>query len=402
MMQALINKETLATVGATKEVSAAFIAERTKLSLKKVKCWLNTQDTTLPTFNQAKVIAKCLHIPFAALYMNALDLPLEQIRKYKIKNFRLLPNGGATDDSSVNIAISDLLQARSFLIKTKSELGEDINLFRPDFAPHNDTTTYWAAAMRTVFKINLQEQFATASARKFYLYVREAIEAQGIFVHCFTDVSVDTVRGIAIYDSDMPIIGINDADRYPAKTFSMIHELVHILKRQSSMCNEMFSSFSHHKEEVFCNAVAGECLVPAEALSTILRNRRIENFTMDDIASLAQVFSVSKEVIVRRLLDSEKISQTAYEVYVYEIQRLFATERDAQREAAKIARAEGRQAGFQKRQEYVAIDKTSSSLCRTLYNGYYDEFFSKQDVARYLGMNQKHVDKFLKEVALWR
>lgn len=401
-MQALINKETLATVGATKEVSAAFIAERTKLSLKKVKCWLNTQDTTLPTFNQAKVIAKCLHIPFAALYMNALDLPLEQIRKYKIKNFRLLPNGGATDDSSVNIAISDLLQARSFLIKTKSELGEDINLFRPDFAPHNDATTYWAAAMRTVFKINLQEQFATASARKFYLYVREAIEAQGIFVHCFTDVSVDTVRGIAIYDSDMPIIGINDADRYPAKTFSMIHELVHILKRQSSMCNEMFSSFSHHKEEVFCNAVAGECLVPAEALSTILRNRRIENFTMDDIASLAQVFSVSKEVIVRRLLDSEKISQTAYEVYVYEIQRLFATERDAQREAAKIALAEGRQAGFQKRQEYVAIDKTSSSLCRTLYNGYYDKFFSKQDVARYLGMNQKHVDKFLKEVALWR
>lgn len=34
-MQALINEETLATVGATKEVSAAFIAERTKLSLEK-------------------------------------------------------------------------------------------------------------------------------------------------------------------------------------------------------------------------------------------------------------------------------------------------------------------------------------------------------------------------------
>jgi hypothetical protein len=73
-----------------------------------------------------------------------------------------------------------------------------------------------------------------------------------------------------------------------------------------------------------------------------------------------------------------------------------------QREAARIAIAEGRRAGFPKRQEQVAIDKTSTALCRTLYSGYCEEYFSKQDVARYLGMNQKHVDKFLKEVSSWR
>ena len=66
---------------------------------------------------------------------------------------------------------------------------------------------------------------------------------------------MEMARALAIYVKEMPIIGINDEDRPPAKSFSMIHELVHIFKRESSLCNDMRSARS---EEVFCNAVAGE------------------------------------------------------------------------------------------------------------------------------------------------
>jgi Zn-dependent peptidase ImmA (M78 family) len=222
-------------------------------------------------------------------------------------------------------------------------------------------------------------------------------------VHCFTDVDIKIARGISIYDESVPVIGINNNDRYPAKTFSMIHELVHILKRESTMCNEMLTESSHNEEEIFCNAVAGEFLVPEEALDIVLRNRNLLNeYTLDNISEIAIVFSVSKEVITRRLFDCGKIGKYAYDTYTNELNRLFRLEQEMQREASRVAREEGRQAGFSRPQVQIAIDKTSSALCRTLYNGYSEEYFSKQDIARFLGMNQKHVDKFLKEVSSWR
>ena len=106
-----------------------------------------------------------------------------------------------------------------------------------------------------------------------------------MFVHCFTDVPIEMARAFAIYDSTMPIIGLNDDDRQPAKSFSMIHELVHIFKRESSLCNDMRSL---RKEEAFCNAVAGEVLVPRDALSAIIREQwiqRLGNFVPQDALS---------------------------------------------------------------------------------------------------------------------
>jgi Zn-dependent peptidase ImmA (M78 family) len=402
-MQALINKETLQSICRIKEVTAAYISSKCNLPMKSIVHWINPQDNLLPTFNQAKAVSKCLHVPFAGLYMSSSDLPLEQIRRYKIKNFRTFQDSKEIDDSAINIAIGDLLQARTFLLESKAIIGEEISNFSIDFSPTYNNPVGWASEIRKIFKIELQVQFATTSSRKFYLYVRSTLESFGIFVHCFTDVDIKIARGISIYDESVPVIGINNNDRYPAKTFSMIHELVHILKRESTMCNEMLTESSHNEEEIFCNAVAGEFLVPEEALDIVLRNRNLLNeYTLDNISEIAIVFSVSKEVITRRLFDCGKIGKYAYDTYTNELNRLFRLEQEMQREASRVAREEGRQAGFSRPQVQIAIDKTSSALCRTLYNGYSEEYFSKQDIARFLGMNQKHVDKFLKEVSSWR
>jgi hypothetical protein len=83
-VQALINKETLCEICKIKEVSALYISSKCKLSSDKIERWINIQDNLLPTFRQAKAVSKCLHVPFAGLYMNSYDLPLEQIRKYNI------------------------------------------------------------------------------------------------------------------------------------------------------------------------------------------------------------------------------------------------------------------------------------------------------------------------------
>lgn len=393
---ALINKATLSLVCSTKRVTQAYIAEKTALKEERICKWLDIADSSLPTFLQAKKIANCLHVPFAGLYMNEEDIPIKSLPK--IRNMRSLPEGAQSDDSSLNIAINDLLTSRDFLIETKKELNEALPKFSLSMDAPEGNIKYWASEIRHLFNIKLEHQYKCPSPRKFYLYVREQVEFQGIFVHCFSDVALDVARGVAIFDNIMPIIGINAEDRPPAKTFSLIHELVHIFKRDSSMCNDMYNSFAASQEEVFCNAVAGEVLVPEDALEIVIRNHpKSTPYGKDEIQKIAGKFSVSKEVIIRRLLDTGEISEPAYTTYADE----FRCALDIEREEQRLARKEGRATPIPRYMDREAVDKTSSSLCKTLYHGYGEDLFSKQDIARYLGIDQKHVNKFLLEVSSW-
>jgi Zn-dependent peptidase ImmA (M78 family) len=245
--------------------------------------------------------------------------------------------------------------------------------------------------------LELNDQFRLQSTRQFYLYVRQQIESKGIFVHCFTGVDVNIARGISIFNDSAPIIGTNDNDRHPAKTFSIVHELVHILKKQSTRCNEMFASFSSQDEEVFCNAVAGEVLVPAASLNAVFAAQKITSFSLDTIDAIAKKYSVSKEVITRRLFDTSRISKDEYDTYSNEIRQSF----EQQKQERKLAQQEGRAFTITKVPSRDAVDKTSTAICKILLIGYSDGYFSKQEVSGLLGIKEKHIPKFFTEVAKW-
>ena len=228
--------------------------------------------------------------------------------------------------------------------------------------------------------------------------MREKIESEGVFIHCFTDVPIDTARGFAIYYADLPIIGINDEDRPPAKSFSIIHELVHLFKRESSLCNDMNNSVATKEEEVFCNAVAGELLVPQNAINIVLNNKNYSTpYSKEDLKRIADRFSVSREVIIRRLLDLNKISKIEYDTYA----DMFRQEIDYEREKQRTDRKNGINNSIPRNISREAIDRTSPAVSKALYRGYGEEIYSKQDIARHLNIDQKHINKFLMEVAKW-
>ena len=395
IIYALINKEVIPYVCAGKKVSVDFLHSKTDFQMDKLHKWLDVDDDSLPTILQAKKLATCLHIPFAGLYMNTGDINIKTIPS--TKNYRTFDGSINVDDSSFYIAICDVLQERDFLIEESAELGIPLTLFSVPSC-FNDNPIDWAHAIRQHYAIDLKDQYRCTSSRKFYLYLREKLEQNGVFVQCFTDVPVEIVRGFAIYEQELPIIGINDDDRPPAKSFSLIHELVHLIKRESSVCNVMFDAISAQKEEVFCNAVAGELLVPKEALMIVLKNGGYNKpYTTDDIQRIADRFSVSKEVIIRRLLDCGKINDTEYKTYSDEFRKIIEKEREEQR----LARQAGLKTVFGKSVSRDAIDRTSSAVCKALYRGYGEEVYSKRDIAQHLGIAQKHVDKFLREVSKW-
>ncbi|HJB26186.1 MAG TPA: ImmA/IrrE family metallo-endopeptidase [Firmicutes bacterium] len=392
---ALINKDTLAYICREKGVTGDFIANKTKISATNLALWLAPSDSALPTIKQAKKLASCLHIPFAGLYMNSTDIPLKKIPN--VRNMRTMLGTSISDDSALNVAMIDVLLERDFLLNANDELRLTTKTFLP-VVPEGNDPRIWANAIREQFSISLEQQYKCSSARQFYLYLREKIESEGVFIHCFTDVPIDTARGFAIYYEDLPIIGINDEDRPPAKSFSIIHELVHLFKRESSLCNDMNNSVATKEEEVFCNAVAGELLVPQDAISIVLSNNNCSApYSKEDLKRIADRFSVSREVIIRRLLDLNKISKIEYDTYV----DMFRKEIDYEREKQRTDRKNGINNSIPRNISREAIDRTSPSVSKVLYRGYGEEIYSKQDIARHLNIDQKHINKFLTEVAKW-
>jgi len=394
-LDANINKETLGFICLQIGVTVPFLSQKTGIAEEKLSTWFDTSNADYPTLIQAKALAKSLKVPFAGLYMDKTNLPIKQLPS--LRNLRTLPFSYTQDDSSLNLAVAELIRYHDFL--TSSELDMDIELPQLSLPIISDTASVieYANTIRAFFEIELETQFKLQSSRQFYLYVRQQIENKGVFVHCFTGVDVKIVRGISIYNETAPIIGVNDNDRYPAKIFSIIHELVHVIKRQSTLCNEMFSSFSEKNEEFFCNAIAGEVLVPTTSLNAYLKANNITNINLDNIETMSKRFNVSREVITRRLFDTNKFSKDEYDTFANEINQEFVQKR----EADKIARQEGRGSQTPKNMSREAIDKTSSSICKILLMGYSDGHFSKQEISGFLGVKEKHVPKFLTEVAKW-
>ena len=390
-----INKEALAYICSQIGVTITFIKQKTTYSEEKISMWLDANNDVFPTITQAKTLAKVLKVPFAGLYMNKINLPIKKLPS--LRNLRTMDYSYPVDDSALNLAVAELIKYHDFLISSEEEMNIQTTILSLPTISDSTNVTNYAKIIRKYFELELEAQFKLSSARQFYLYVREKIECKGIFVHCFSGVNVEIARGVAIYNETAPIIGINEKDRYPAKTFSIIHELVHILKRQSTICNEMSSSFSSQNEEIFCNAVAGEVLVPAAALDTFILSKKIYDISLDDIETMAKRFSISKEVVTRRLYDTQRFSKDEYNTFTNEIRQNFLLDQKAK----KIAQQEGGGNPIPKIMSRAAIDKTSSAICQVLLLGYSDGYFSKQEVSGFLGIKEKHIPRFIAEVEKW-
>ncbi len=393
VVYAKVNRDTLRFIRETRRISYEYIERRTNLTRNRIQLWENGEEDKWPTINQAKELAKCYHIPFAGFYMDSANINVKNIPAFRnFRTFQLAVN----DDTAVNLAIIDLLNARDFFIESKRALHEQIKMFDM-YIGGEDSAYGWAKEIRKILGITLEQQYKSSSTRQLFLLIRRAMEERGIFVQGFTGVEPETLRGVALSDKPMPIIGINDNDRPPAKTFSMIHELVHIIKRMSSVCNDMMTTFAGASEEVFCNAVAGEFLVPSDIIKTDYAGKETSDFELEDIDRLARKFSVSSEVIARRLLDCGICSGDWYQRTYTALVKRFHDNREENRELRK----NGLSKGIPRNMTMEAIDRTSAALSETLLHGYSEGYFDKADVSRAIGIGEKHIDKFVGEVLKW-
>ena len=130
----------------------------------------------------------------------------------------------------------------------------------------------------------------------------------------------DEFRGFALSDDLAPLVFVNGADAKAAQMFTLAHELAHIWLGNTGLSNTSLTSTAGHRTEKWCNQVAAELLVPADALHAQYRQGEELKRTL---RRMTAHFKVSTLVVLRRLRDTRCLSHERFrDAYQNERMRL--------------------------------------------------------------------------------
>jgi Zn-dependent peptidase ImmA (M78 family)/transcriptional regulator with XRE-family HTH domain len=171
-----------------------------------------------------------------------------------------------------------------------------------------------ASIVRNYLGMSLEQQFSFRKGDEAFKAWRNAIEQCGIYT--FKDSFTDRfVSGFCLYHDEFPVIMVNNSNSFSRQIFTLLHELGHILLGVNGITDvdEDYFNFMNNGDrslEIACNRFAAEVLVPS---SSFLKDiAAFEAAGQEIISELAKKYSVSREVILRRLLDFGAIDQAYY------------------------------------------------------------------------------------------
>jgi len=256
----------------------------------------------------------------------------------------------------------------------KKQVCSDITIHR------SDTISNVAKAVREYLGIGLNKQYALTTNDKALKYWRDMLEKHGVFIFkdAFKD---DECSGFCLYDDVFPIIYINNSQAKIRQIFTLFHELAHLLfktggidLRHDDFVQRMRGP--NKRVEVFCNKFAGEFLVPTEDIKPLIRNQTIND---NLLTRLARKYSVSREVVLRKCLDLNRVSRASYEAKVKEWNE------------ERLKRGKPPPGG---NPYYTKGAYLGSHYIETAFGKYYQGAISKPQLADYLGMKEVHVSTF--------
>lgn len=266
----------------------------------------------LMTFKQALAFAEKAYIPFGYLF-----LPKPPVEELPLPDLRTIDGQGVRRPSAELLDLIKLMLQRQEWYKDylQQQLVEPSTIVG-SFSNNYDVLAI-VADMR--LKLDVPEHPNRGSWEDYYRDLVGRIEALGILVmrqgdlgHFTRPLQVSEFRGFAIADSYAPMIFVNHADAPGARLFTLIHELCHIWIGQSGVSDG--DAQTHRREEVLCNAVAAEFLVPEQEFMGLWKSD-VENWR-DNLSVLESHFHVSKWALARRALTCDYITQEEYVGYI--------------------------------------------------------------------------------------
>jgi len=235
-----------------------------------------------------------------------------------------------------------------------------------------------AEIAREYLGISLDEQYSWKSAVQALEKWRDAVQDRGIFVFKRPMKQKD-VSGFGLLDDEFPLIYLNSSTAKTRQLFSLFHEVAHILLGTAGVTKVddryVFRLTGASKAvEVFCNRFSAEFLVPSDDFE----QRLVPNIPIEDLVdALAHHYSVSREVILRKLLDRGIIDHGYYEQMVQKWLQSYQEKKD-----------KGPGGGNYYRNQYAYLGQRYLKLA---FGRYYEGTYSIHELAGYLNIKAKNV-----------
>lgn len=312
-MNNIINPEIITWARDNAGFSIEALSKKIKVKSDRLIKW--EEGSEEPSYTQLEKIAHVCSKPIA-VFLFPKPPSIEDIST----QFRRLPDSELSNFShdtysKINLALS----YKNSLYLLAEDMRLENKLFNEIDANNMDPKKL-ASMVRDYLGTSIEEQISIRSTEKAFKHWRHLIELSGIFT--FKDSFKDKfISGFSLLDKEYPIIFINNSTEFSRQIFTLIHELGHILygvngitSVDESYINEMKT---HDKKlEVYCNEFAGNFLVPNSEFQKDLKY--IEPKNDQTIKDLALKYSVSREVILRRLLEYRVIDNNYYESKIKE------------------------------------------------------------------------------------
>lgn len=238
-----------------------------------------------PTFRQLTLMATKLDRPlgfFFAAPPQSTDVP-------DTADFR-----GRGDDELPSILVKEMRRAEQHRDSMLDLAG------RPDRRIRMETIDWTSAPARAA---DLRREFGLtdffvppeSTNSQVFNFWRGLIEERGVLVFQTTRIPLDAFRGLSVYHDDLPLIMVNGADSNTAKTFTLFHEIAHLVNRTSGMCALRQSV----NEEAVANSFAACFLMPEAAVHARITGEVSDPVIASDV--LARHFKVSPLAAAVRL-----------------------------------------------------------------------------------------------------
>lgn len=325
-----------------------------------------------PTFRQLDTLAKLYEVPRWVFVSEAL--PEQYQFKKAVSAFRQFAQSREElfSDHKIRSLIAKIERLRNLILELRNDMGEPIAPFNPPELQNN------APADSTAKKVRKWLDTIKAESFDFHEW-KEKVEGKGVFVfmtskyRSWSHIDRNLFRGLAIYHSTLPIIVINDSDARKAQSFTLFHELGHLLRQE----NALDDWEDHRQVEEWCDELAGNVLMPVDPFQRVAGDTE----DLEDVKRIARKFRVSDYACLVRLRRLGMIDQHTYINLEAQLEDNYAKLRE------RLRRAEG---GPPRDRSKEALDQYGRIYARTLFQAYHDKEIGLHKLCRLFDLKRAH------------
>lgn len=368
-------------------VSLDEAARRAGVTVERVEAW--EAGAAEPTVAKLRALAKLYQRPLAIFFLPEPPQGFDALR-----DFRKLP--GQPDHTwsrALHKVYRRALDQQAIASELVAEEGEERVSKVPAVNLEADPEEA-AMAARQALGVTLADQFSWRQPEQAFTGWLEAVEGLGVFVLRTSDVALQEMRGFSLRGGPIPVIVVNALDWPRGQVFTLIHEFAHLMLRQSGLCDLLEpDSDVRRRVEVWCNAVAGAVLMPAD---TFLDNEVVgppgaRDWDDDVLAQLARRYGASQEAVLRRLVT---LQRATWKLYMAKREEYLAAYEE-QREQERVRR---RQATGEPPPYRMAVRDRGKPYVRLVLDAYHRDVLTPSSLSTLLGLKLKHLPALEREV----